>query len=415
MQRGGAADRSMNLRDGIRDGLTRLPGSVWALGFTSLFMDTSSELVHSLLPVFLATVLGASMTTIGILEGMAEATAAVTKVFSGTLSDYLGQRKRLVVFGYGLAAATKPAFPLATSLSWVFAARFVDRIGKGIRDAPRDALLADITSPDLRGAAYGLRQSLDTVGAVIGPLLAVGLMALLASNIRAVFWAATLPAMLSVLLLVVGVHEPERPAHAVVRAPIAPAKLGRLPVRYWFIVVLGGMLTLARFSEAFLVLRAASVGLRAAWVPLVLVTMNVVYALSAYPAGVAADRMSRRTLLALGLGALIAADLVLAGATSAVVVFVGVALWGLHMGLTQGLLATLVAATAPAKLRGTAFGVFNLATGVLLLLASVVAGLLWTDLGPSVTFLAGAAFTAIAMAGLLLVSPDRHSLAPFSP
>jgi MFS family permease len=290
----------------------------------------------------------------------------------------------------------------------------VDRIGKGVRDAPRDALLADITTPDLRGAAYGLRQSLDTVGAVLGPLLAVGLMALLVSNIRAVFWTATLPAVLSVVLLVVGVHEPKRPAHAVVRPPITPADLKRLPVRYWFIVVLGGVLTLARFSEAFLVLRAASVGLGAAWVPLVLVTMNVVYALSAYPAGVAADRMSRRPLLALGLGALIAADLVLAGATSAVLVFVGVALWGLHMGITQGLLVTLVAATAPAKLRGTAFGVFNLATGVLLLLASVVAGLLWTHLGPSVTFLAGAAFTGTAMAGLLLVGPDRYFLAPLS-
>jgi MFS family permease len=389
-----------------QDGLSRLPGGVWALGFTSLFMDTSSELVHSLLPVFLATVLGASMTTIGVLEGAAEATAAITKVFSGTLSDYLGKRKLLVVLGYGLGAATKPIFPLATSVSWVFGARFVDRIGKGIRGAPRDALVADLTRPELRGAAYGLRQSLDTVGAVIGPLLAVALMALLAGDMRAVFWAATLPAVLSVLLLVVAVREPDRSERTVVRLPITSAGLRRLPARYWLIVGLGGVLTMARFSEAFLVLRAGSVGLGAGWVPLVLVTMNVVYALSAYPAGVAADRMSRRTLLALGLGALIAADLVLAAAVNTVVVFVGVALWGLHMGLTQGLLATLVAATAPSNLRGTAFGVFNLATGVVLLLASVVAGLLWAHLGPSATFLAGAIFTAVAMAGLVLVSPE---------
>jgi MFS family permease len=396
----------MSLKDGLEDGLSRLPGGVWALGFTSLFMDTSSELVHSLLPVFLATVLGASMTTIGVLEGAAEATAAITKVFSGTLSDYLGKRKLLVVLGYGLGAATKPIFPLATSVSWVFGARFVDRIGKGIRGAPRDALVADLTRPELRGAAYGLRQSLDTVGAVIGPLLAVALMALLAGDMRAVFWAATLPAVLSVLLLVVAVREPDRSKRTVVRLPITSAGLRRLPARYWLIVGLGGVLTMARFSEAFLVLRAGSVGLGAGWVPLVLVTMNVVYALSAYPAGVAADRMSRRTLLALGLGALIAADLVLAAAVNTVVVFVGVALWGLHMGLTQGLLATLVAATAPSNLRGTAFGVFNLATGVVLLLASVVAGLLWTRLGPPATFLAGAIFTAIAMAGLVLVSPE---------
>jgi MFS family permease len=401
----------MNLKDGIRDGLTRLPGGVWALGFTSLFMDTSSELVHSLLPVFLATVLGASMTTIGILEGTAEATAAITKVFSGTVSDYLGKRKLLVVLGYGLGAATKPIFPLATSVSWVFGARCVDRIGKGIRGAPRDALVADLTLPELRGSAYGLRQSLDTVGAVVGPLLAVALMVLFASDIRAVLWAATLPAVLSVLVLIIAVREPEE-RRTGVRVPITATDVRRLPARYWLIVVLGSLLTLARFSEAFLVLRAASVGLEAASLPLVLVAMNVVYALSAYPAGVAADRMRRHILLALGLGALIAADLILAAAASTMIVFVGVGLWGLHMGLTQGLLATLVAATTPANLRGTAFGVFNLATGVLLLLASVVAGLLWTHVGPSVTFLAGAAFTAIAMTGLLLVSPDRQSLAP---
>jgi MFS family permease len=360
-----------------------------------------------LLPVFLATVLGASMTTIGFLEGAAEATAAVTKLFSGTLSDYLGKRKLLVVLGYGLAAATKPIFPLATSVSWVFGARFLDRIGKGIRDAPRDALVADLTAPEVRGAAYGLRQALDTVGAVIGPLLAVGLMVLLASDIRAVFWAATLPAILSVFLLVVAVREPERADHTRVRLPITPTEVTRLPARYWLIVVLGGVLTMARFSEAFLVLRARDVGLGAAWVPLVFVTMNVVYALSAYPAGVAADRMSGRTLLTLGLSALIAADLVLALAASIPVVFVGVALWGLHMGLTQGLLATLVAATAPSDLRGTAFGVFNLTTGVVLLLASVVAGLLWSHLGPSATFLAGAGWIVIALAGLVLVNSER--------
>ena len=376
-----------------------------------MLMDTSSELVHSLLPVFLASVLGASMITIGVLEGGAEAIAAITKVFSGTLSDYLGRRKRLVVLGYGLAAATKPVFPLATSVAWVFVARFVDRIGKGIRGAPRDALVADLTAPDMRGAAYGLRQSLDTVGAVLGPLLALALMALLAANIRAVFWVAMVPALLSVLLLVVAVHEPAHAACAEVHLPIAPTTLGRLPARYWLIVALGGVLTLARFSEAFLVLRAASVGLSAAWVPVVLVTMNVVYALSAYPAGVAVDRMSWRALLAVGLGALIAADLVLAAAASTTIVLLGVALWGLHMGLTQGLQATLVAASAPTHLRGTAFGLFNLVTGILLLLASVIAGLLWSRLGPSATFFAGAIFTTIALVGLVLIKPAPRVMA----
>jgi MFS family permease len=396
----------MELKRGASQDLSRLPVGVWALGFTSLLMDTSSELVHGLLPVFLATGLGASMITIGLLEGAAEATAAVTKLFSGTLSDYLGRRKLLVVLGYGLGAATKPIFPLAGSVSWVFVARFVDRVGKGIRGAPRDALVADLTRIDLRGAAYGLRQSLDTVGAVIGPLLAVALMALLGGDIRAVFWAATLPAVLSVLLLLVAVREPEHATRPLVRLPISPVEVARLPPRYWAIVALGGVLTMARFSEAFLVLRAGSVGLSTASVPLVLVTMNVVYALSAYPAGVAADRTSRRRLLGLGLGALLAADLVLAAAASVPIVFLGVGLWGLHMGLTQGLLAVLVAASAPVDLRGTAFGVFNLATGLVLLLASVVAGLLWSHLGPSATFVAGAVFTAVALGGLLLVGAE---------
>lgn len=402
MSRASSSTPARGLRGGIKDGLAHLPGGVWALGFTSLLMDTSSELIHSLLPIFLATVLGASLTTIGILEGAAEATAAITKVFSGTVSDYLGRRKLLVVLGYGLGAATKPIFPLATSVAWVFSARFVDRIGKGIRGAPRDALVADLTPLEMRGAAYGLRQSLDTVGAFLGPLLAMILMALLASDIRAVLWGATVPGVLSLLLLVVAVHEPEPSERKDVRQPITATAVGRLPARYWLIVVFGAVLTLARFSEAFLVLRAGSVGVVAAWVPLVLVTMNVVYAVSAYPAGVAADRMSPRMLLALGLGVLLAADLLLAVAWTPVAVLVGVALWGLHMGLTQGLLATLVAATAPPELRGTAFGLFNLTTGVVLLPASVLAGLLWSRLGPSATFLAGAIFTAIALVGLVL-------------
>jgi MFS family permease len=395
-------------------GAIHLPGAVWALGFTSLLMDISSELVHSLLPVFVVTALGASMTTIGVLEGMAEATAAVTKLFSGRMSDRLASRKGLVVLGYGLAAATKPVFPLAPSVAWVFGARFVDRIGKGIREAPRDALIADLTPPELHGAAYGLRQSLDTVGAVLGPLLGVALMVLLASDIRAVLWAAALPAALSVVLLVVAVREPAAtgtPGPRPGGAAIATIELARLPAPYWELVVLGAVLTLARFSEAFLLLRAAHVGLAAAWIPVVLIAMNVVYALSAYPAGVAADRTSRRALLGLGLTALVAADLVLAAAWTPALVLVGVALWGLHLGLTQGVLAALVAGAAPPDLRGTAFGLFNLTTGMVLLPASVLAGLLWSRFGPAATFLAGGAFTVTALAGLPFVHLDPPPVA----
>ncbi|MDQ6808124.1 MAG: MFS transporter [Verrucomicrobiota bacterium] len=380
-----------------RKSLRALPRTIWALGFGSMFMDISSELVHSLLPIFMVSVLGASMTTIGFLEGAAEATGSITKIFSGVLSDYVGKRKPLLILGYGLGAITKPLFPLATSIGWIFSARFVDRIGKGIRGAPRDALIADVTPPEKRGAAYGLRQSLDTVGAFVGPLLAVGLMAWFANNIKAVLWVGVIPAFIAVGLLSLAIREP-RDEHggAIPRLPISFADARRLPQHYWFIVVLGGIFTMARFSEAFLVLRASNVGLAIGYVPVVMVVMNVVYAVASYPAGLAADRLSRRTLLVVGLGVLVAADLTFAAARAPSLVFVGAALWGLHMGLTQGLLSAVVADAAPPTLRGTAFGIFNLVGGASLLLASVIAGALWTAVGPSATFVAGAIFAALA-------------------
>ena len=366
-------------------------------------MDASSELIHSLMPVLLVSTLGASMVTVGIIEGVAEATAAIVKVFSGALSDYLGKRKLLLVLGYALAAFTKPVFPLATSVSWVFTARFIDRIGKGIRGAPRDALVAEIAPPHLRGAAYGLRQALDSVGALIGPLLAVLLMIWLANDIRTVLWIAVVPAFVAVALLLLYVREPERaPADAAVEAPLKSIDARRLPMRYWLVVCLGAVFTLARFSDAFLVLRAQDVGLSIAFVPIVMIVMNLFYAAAAYPAGAAADRVSHRSLLLLGLVFLIAADLVLAYADSALVVFGGAALWGLHMAFTQGLLSKLVADTAPAQLLGTGFGIFNLVSGGALLLASVIAGLLWSSFGASATFLAGAAFATVATFGLLI-------------
>jgi MFS family permease len=383
-----------------------LPSSIWALGLGSLFMDTSSELVHSLLPVFMTSVLGAGMVTIGFVEGVAEATASIVKVFSGAISDALGKRKGLVVFGYALGAITKPVFPLATSMAWVFTARFVDRIGKGIRGAPRDALVADISPPELRGSAYGLRQSLDSIGALAGPLLALALMAWLANDIRAVMWVAVAPASLAVVVLMMAVREPAR--HEVPRrAALAMAAVARLSRRYWLIVSLGAVFTLARFSEAFLVLRAQSVGLPMGHAPAVMIVMNVVYAGGAYPAGVASDRVSRRWLLAAGLALLVAADLVLASAQAATPVLVGAALWGGHMALTQGLFAKLVADACPADLRGTAFGVFNLVSGGALLLASVIAGVLWNAASAPATFLAGAAFAAVATLGLLAYRPPR--------
>jgi len=363
-------------------------------------MDLSSELVHGLLPVFMTAVLGASMLAVGVVEGIAEATASIVKLFSGVLSDRLGRRKPLVVFGYALAAASKPLFPLAGSVPLVLVARFMDRVGKGIRGAPRDALIADVTPAEVRGAAYGLRQALDTVGAVLGPLAAIGLMVLLASDIRAVLWVAVVPAILSVVVLVLFVREP--PATSAAHAnPLSRTALGELTLRYWFVVALGAVFTLARFSEAFLVLRAQDLGMALAMVPIVLVVMNLAYTAIAYQAGLAADKGHRNHLLLWGLIALIAADLVIASFASLAALFAGVVLWGAHMGLTQGLLSALVADTAPAPLRGTAFGVFHLVSGVALLAASVLAGWLWSEYGAAATFYAGAAFTATALAGLV--------------
>ena len=378
----------------------RLPTAIWALGLVSLLMDVSSEMIHALLPLFMVDALGMSVALVGLLEGLAEATALLLKVFSGVISDWFGRRKPLALLGYGLSAVTKPLFALATGPGLVFAARLLDRVGKGIRGAPRDALVADLAPPEQRGAAFGLRQALDTVGAFLGPLLATALMLLWADNFRAVFVVALVPALLCLLVLALGVQEPESP-HAARRAnPIAKASLRRLPAAYWWVVGVGGVFTLARFSEAFLVLRAQQVGVGLALVPLVMVAMNAVYAASAYPFGKLADRVPPRTLLAVGLAVLIAADGVLAVGTHWSGLLLGVALWGVHMGMTQGVLAAMVAGSAPADLRGTAFGFFNLVSGGAMLAASVVAGSLWEWLGPAWTFGAGAAFSALALLGL---------------
>jgi MFS family permease len=379
---------------------SHLPKGVWALGFVSLLMDLSSEMIHGLLPIFLTSVLGVGALWVGIIEGIAEATAAVTKVFSGALSDWVGRRKGLVLLGYGLAALTKPVFALAPTVGWVVTARFADRLGKGIRGAPRDALIADLTPRELHGAAFGLRQSLDTVGAFAGPLVAMALMAASGDDYRLVFWCATLPAALTVLLIVLGVREPAE-HHGRSRQPPSWRRLGDFPRAFWAVAGIAMLMTLARFSEGFLLLRAQGLGLEAALVPGVLVVMNIVYAGSSYPVGRLSDRIGRRGLLLAGFAMLIAADLVLATTECLSGMMAGVALWGLHMGMTQGLLSTLVADTAPADLRGTAFGLFNLLSGLALLLASVIAGVLWSTLGPAATFLAGAAFTAAALLALL--------------
>lgn len=390
---------------------SRLPAAIWTLGFVSLLMDVSSELIHSLLPVFMVTTLGTSMLVVGLVEGAAESTALIVKVFSGVISDWWGRRKPLAVLGYGLGAASKPLFALATTSGMVLGARLIDRVGKGIRGAPRDALVADLAPPAMRGAAFGLRQSLDTVGSFLGPLLAIALMLLWAGDFRAVFWVALIPAVLCVALLLVGVREPDAPVHGRRTNPVSRENLRQLPPAYWWVVAVGAVFTLARFSEAFLVLRAQQGGLPVAWAPLVLIAMNVVYAAGAYPLGRLADRMDRTRLLAGGLALLVVADLLLAAADRGPLLWAGILLWGLHMAMTQGLLATMVADAAPATLRGTAFGMFNLASGVALLAASALAGWLWDTWGGASTFVAGAVFTVAALVALLWRRPRARSTA----
>jgi MFS family permease len=376
-----------------------VPRGVWVLGFVSLLGDVSSEMIHSLLPLYLTVSLGASALVVGLIEGVAEAAALIVRIFSGTLSDRLRHRKWITAAGYGLAAASKPLFALAQGAGLVFAARFIDRIGKGIRGAPRDALIADLTPKESRGAAFGLRQALDTVGALIGPLIAMALMLAWNDDFRAVFWVAVIPGVLSFVLIAVAVKEPEKLEATGAEGPRFNRDLiRRLGRPFWIVVLAGTVLTTARFSEAFLILRSENVGVPLAYAPLVLGGMSGIYALTAYPVGVLADRMSRTTLLAMGIALLVASDIVLALAGGFWSLGIGVALWGLHMGLTQGLLSAMVAETAPADLRGTAFGVYSLASGVAMLVASALAGVLWQYVGPAATFWAGAALAAASFA-----------------
>ncbi|MBC7532525.1 MAG: MFS transporter [Oligoflexus sp.] len=392
--------------------LRQIPRGIWMLGFVSLFMDISSEIIHSLLPLFMVTSLGISTFTVGLIEGAAEATALIVKIFSGAISDYFGKRKSLALIGYSLGALTKPIFCLAGGMPLILTARLLDRVGKGIRGAPRDALVADISPAHLRGASFGLRQSLDTIGAFIGPLLAVIFMLLWNNDFRAVFWLSVIPGIFAVLLLFFGVKEPTNKEIHKRRNPIQKDNLKRLGQAYWWVVGVGAIFTLARFSEAFLILRAQQAGIAIALVPLVMVVMNIVYSVSAYPFGRLSDRMSHTRLLACGIAVLSLADIILAISSHWGVVLLGVGLWGLHMGITQGLLAAMVADTAPEDLRGTAFGFFNLVSGLAMLLASGIAGYLWEKLGATYTFAGGLLFCFIGLAVLACKPSNKMVEAP---
>ena len=386
----------------------RLPRTVWVLGFVSLLMDLSSEIYHALLPAFLTVTLALPVAAMGALDGVAEATASMAKLASGRLSDRSQRRKPWILLGYGMAALSKPLFPLAQGALPVLGARFVDRIGKGIRGAPRDAMIADETPPELRGRAFGLRQALDTVGAFLAPLAAVALMIAFAGDIRAVFWVAAIPAALSFLLawLALKEHVPAQPHQ--VRAPFF-AGFRELDKATRRLIGVGFLFTLARFSEGFLILRGFDVGVSATLSPLVLVVFNLAFFALAYPAGALSDRFSPKAILMSGMAVLIAADLILAQPIGYVGLGAGVALWGAHMALTQGIFARLIADSAPAHLRATSFGAFHFFGGIATLLASLGAGLLWDRQGADATFIAGAGVAAVAMAMLSLLPEDRKA------
>lgn len=392
--------------------MKRLPGGVVALGFVSMFMDMSSEMIHALLPLYLTTTLGASALIVGLIEGAGEALAQVVKLFSGAFSDHSGKRKPMAVLGYGLSAATKPFFALAGTPVLVLGARLADRLGKGIRGAPRDALVADLVAPSQRGAAYGLRQTLDSVGAVAGPMIALGLMVLLAGDMNLIFALATLPALASVAILVIFVREPVRHRREEPAPSPSLAGLRQMPGAVWVVVGLGALMTLSRISEAFLILRGAEMGLSAAYAPLMLAVMNLVYALVSWPAGTLSDRIGKGGLLTAGLAVLAGSHLLLALGGGPVAVLGAAALWGLHMGLTQGILSAMVADAAPVGRRGTAFGIFNLTSGLALLAGNAAAGAVWAFSGAEAAFLAAATVSLVTLAGFGLFGPSSRRVPP---
>lgn len=384
--------------------LKKIPKSVWALGFVSLFMDVSSELIHSLLPIFLVSSMGASLTFVGLVEGVGESTALIVKIFSGSLSDLLQRRKIFVVTGYTLSALTKPLFPLAASLSMVFTARILDRIGKGIRDAPRDALISDLVSEDNRGASFGLRQTLDTIGAIVGPLLAIVLMIWFASNIRLVFWVAVIPATIAVVLVMFTIAESKDVKVAAKNPKITLYVKGieSIGYRYWILIAIGAFLTLARFSEAFLVLKTKAVGMPLNWIPIIMIIMNIAFVFSALPSGIISDISGRSRILIIGILLLGLSCLLLAQAADPFMTILGVILWGLHMGLTQGLLSAMVADVTPIALRGFGYGMFYFVCGITTLLSSVLAGIVGDQFGMNMIFYVGAGFSIMTLILLLV-------------
>ncbi len=390
--------------------LKNIHRNVWILGLVSLFTDFGTKAIQSILPLFLVSVLGANVSIIGLIEGIAESTASILKLFSGALSDYWGRRKELAILGYGLSTAIIPLFALANSPLWVLVARFGDRLGKGIRVAPRNALVADVTPIEQRGAAYGLRQTLDTIGAFSGPLVATIILLISGQNFRLVFWVALVSGIISVCLLVKGIRE--TPSSKEKRSKLIQwdtfQQLGR---NYWVLVLAATLFNLGHFSDAFLLLKAQHIGIANAWIPLSMIVMNFSYMLSAYPLGLLSDRMGRKQLLVVAFWLFSLVYLGFAWVQQPQQIWGLFALYGVYLGMSQGILLALVADVTPSELRGTGFGVINLVIGIILLPANLLAGFVWETANPQIPFLLGS-FLAILASFILLLGVRQRNMIP---
>jgi MFS family permease len=383
----------------------RLGRNVLALAAVSLLTDVASDMTYPLLPLFLATTLGASATAVGAIEGAAESTAALLKLASGWLSDRVSRRKPLVLAGYGIASLIRPLIGLAQSVTQVLGIRVTDRIGKGIRTAPRDALVADSVDPAIRGRAFGFHRAADHAGAVIGPLLAFALLRWGGLEVRQIFLLTAIPGALAVLALLVGVREVPREMPEASRKLDLRAPLGR---RFWSFLAVLLVFTLGNSTDAFLLLRARDLGIDAALIPILWALLHVVKSLSSTPGGALSDRIGRKPLLVAGWILYAAVYFALARADAAWQAWALFAVYGIYFGLTEGVEKALVADLVPEDRRGAAFGWYNLALGIAALPASLIFGTIWDRAGAPAAFGFGAAMALAAAIGIAFVAPVRE-------
>jgi len=383
--------------------------NVFILGVVSFFTDISSEAVYPLVPIFLTKSLGAPLAVVGAIEGVAEGTASIVRWLSGWLSDRLGRRKSFVVLGYGMAAVAKPLLALAFHWPVVLFARFVDRFGKGVRTAPRDALVAQWTERGERGRAFGFHRAVDTAGAVLGPLGALALLAVLGENFRLIFLLAFIPAVLGMVLLRLVAERTPRPEPS---AAVEPKGGGGLGAAYYGFFAVSLVFALGNSSDAFLILRSRNLGLGVSEAVLAYVAYNTSYSLLAMPAGIVSDRLGRRNVIGLGFAVFAAVYLGFAAIDAGAYVWLLFPVYGVYMALTEGVGRALVADLVPSERRGSALGLYQGGVGLMALLSSIMAGLLWDHVGPSAPFFLGGSTAALALVLLLILLPRGSTGSP---